>query len=120
NQLDADGTGTNNTVSTVFGTSLPGASQVYNFIGGAYNLSTYAIAKGGGSTNWTDPNLKVNPGQGVWVKLPTGSPAQSVTTVGQVLQGSLSNPNISSSGGFNLISDQVPLAGALQTALGYQ
>jgi hypothetical protein len=118
NQLDADGTGTNNTVTTVFGSGLPLLSQVYTWNGTTYSISVYSILKGQTNASW-NPVIGVNPGQGVWVKVPVGSGTQTVTTVGQVLQGTLANPNVVAGGGFSLLSDQVPLAGRLQTDLHY-
>jgi hypothetical protein len=118
NQLDADGTGTNNTVTTVFGSSLPTNSQVFAWNGSAYSIASYTIPKGSTNASW-NAAVSVNPGQGVWVKVPVGSGTQTVTTVGQVLQGTLVNPNLVAGGGFSLVSDQVPLAGTLTTTLHY-
>lgn len=129
NQLDADGTGTNNTVAGVFSTNLPLNSKVYLFdpAASSYNIASYAVPKGGTSPIWTyapaSASYSLNPGQGAWVSIPTGAfggQTQNVTTVGQVLQGNLSNPYLLSAGGFALVSSQIPLAGGLTTTLGYQ
>jgi len=117
NQLDVDGTGTNNQLTNVFANNLPVGTAVYTWNGTGYNPSAiYAKNKAGTATNWTG-NLSVNPGQGIWIQIPTGAGAQTVTTVGQVLQGTLNNPNVVP--GFSLVSDQVPLAGGLVTNLVY-
>jgi hypothetical protein len=116
NQLDKDGFGTNNTVQGVFAASLPPGSSVYTWTGSGYNTATWAKNKQGTATNW-NADYALNPGQGAWVKIPTGSGTVTVTTVGTVLQGALVNPNIAV--GFNLVSSMVPLAGAIMTDLKY-
>jgi len=118
NQLDADGTGTNNTAATVFGNALPAGAVVYTWNGASYNISTFVKAKGGGSTNWS-PVYPLNPGEGAWLNVPAGG-AGTYTIVGQVLQGALVNPNLPAAGGYSLVSSMVPLSGGLTTVLGYQ
>jgi len=122
NQLDLDGTGTNNTDAEVFGSQLPAGATVYTWSGSGYNINIYSKNKAGTATNWTDAaGYPLNPGQGAWVSIPAGAfggTTQTVTTVGQVLQGTLTNPYLAAGGGFSIVSDQVPLAGALQTQLG--
>ncbi len=46
NQLDADGTGTNNTCATVFGTNVPINSAVYTWNGSNYNIPSFIKATG--------------------------------------------------------------------------
>jgi len=122
NQLDVDGTGTNNTDVGVFGSQLPLQSRIFSWNGASYNINSWAKSKAG-TTNWSNPSgYPLNPGQGCWVQVQPGSfggITQTVTTVGQVLQGSLTNPYLAAGGGFSIVSDQVPLSGALQTQLGY-
>jgi len=121
NQLDIDGTGTNNTVSGVFSSNLPINSIVYTWAGAGYNPASSYVKNKSGVPIWTG-DTKLNPGQGCWVAIPAGSyggTTQSVTTVGNVLQGSLVNPNIPPAGGFSLLSSMAPLAGGLQTTLKY-
>jgi len=122
NQLDLDGTGTNNTDVEVFGTQLPANARIYSWNGTGYNVNTYAKNKTGTATNWTTAaGYPLNPGQGCWVSIPAGSfggTTQTVTTVGQVLQGTWTNPYLAAGGGFSIISDQIPLAGNIQTQLG--
>jgi len=123
NPLDFDGTGTNNTIAGVFGTNLPSGSTVYLWVpaSGTYVASSYAPAGKGGSPVWDSVSTNsLNPGQGCFVNLASSvtSPI-TVTVVGNVLQGSLANPNIPATGGFGLLGSQVPLAGGLQTVLNY-
>jgi hypothetical protein len=115
NPLDLDGTGTNNTVVTAFGTQLPNGSHAYAFAGGAFisPAASYTTKGGwGGGTNAVNTSLST--GQGVFVQVPSTT---TVTMVGNVRQGTLSTPY---SSGYNIVSSQVPIAGLLQTTLGYQ
>jgi len=119
NQLDADGTGTNNTIQGVFSNSLPPGSYVYKYVDNGWVVSSYAKSGHGtgATTNW-DSNgiLSANPGEGLFVQVP--SPV-TASVVGIVLQGALSNPNIPPAGGFCLLSAQVPIAGDITTNLDY-
>jgi len=125
NQLDFDGTGTNNTSSNVVGTNVPVGSVLYtwNPTTVAYNIDTLATVKGSTTVAWSK-NYSLNPGQGAWLSIPAGKLAgttSNLTTVGQVDQGSqyAVNPNLNPAGGFSLVSSMVPLAGGLTTVLGY-
>jgi len=111
NQLDLDGTGANNTLTTVFGTTLPSGSAVYSY-SGAYDTATFTT-KGGWAGSVAAVNAALAPGKGVFVKVPSDA---TVTLVGNVMQGALSTPYVN---GFNIVSSQVPQAGALQTDLAY-
>lgn len=127
-QLDADGTGTNDTIPAVFGnpSSLPVGSIIYVFDYGTvtFDQESWVKNKAGTSTNWvssTGSDLHVNPGTGFWLDVPVGSYGGStgtVTLTGNVLQGNLVNPNISGSGYF-LVSSMVPLSGGVGTSLSY-
>jgi len=112
NQLDFDGTGTNNTVSTVFGTSLPNLSRVYswNAAGATFQpVATYLAASQTWSGGTTAANAALQPGGGIFLSIPAAATTPvTVTTVGTVLQGSLATPYVA---GFNIISSQVPVAG---------
>jgi len=110
NQLDLDGNGTNNTVQSVFGTNLPVNTDVYAFSGGGFVLASYGTKGWSGAAN---VNPALQPGRGVFIKLPSAS---TVTLVGNVMQGGLQTPYVK---GFNIIGSQVPQAGTLQTDLGY-
>lgn len=114
NPLDLDGTGTNNTVQGVFGSQLPSGSSVYAFAGGAYaNPAASYTTKGGWAGGTNAANAALNTGGGVFIKVPS---AATVTVVGNVMQGALSTHFIN---GYNIISSQVPMAGLMQTGLGY-
>jgi len=119
NPLDLDGSGTNNTVATVFGATLPVGSAVYTWNGTGYNIASYSKNKAGTATNWS-PVIALNPGTGAWVGIPNGSGTQTATVVGNVLQGALVNSAILPGGGYSLVSSVVPVTGGLQTALGYK
>jgi hypothetical protein len=123
NQLDVDGTGTNNTISGVFGTNLPVGSAVYTWAGAGYNpAASFSIPRGGTVASWSAQGaLSLNPGQGAFVQIPAGAfggATQNVTTVGQVLQNALVNAYIPASGGYSLLSSMVPLQGTI-SSLGY-
>jgi len=114
NQLDLDGTGANNTVTTTFGTQLPSGSTVYAFNAGTYaNPAANYSTKGGWVGGVAAANAALAPGKGVFVNVPSAS---TITMVGNVLQGALSNPFAA---GFNIRSSIVPQAGLLQTDLLY-
>jgi hypothetical protein len=117
NQLDFDGTGTNNNVTTVFGTNLLVGSSVLAWepSSGGYVSATWINSKGtlkwSGDTN--DINTALNVGQGVFVQSPA---TNNLTLVGSVIQGT----NVTSLvAGYNLLSSIPPIAGGLQTTLGY-
>jgi len=57
--------------------------------------------------------LTINPGEGVFASCPANG---SITFVGTVLQGNLTNKIAA---GFNMIGSQVPQTGLLQTQLGF-
>jgi hypothetical protein len=122
--LDLDGTGTNNTVSTVF----PGAAvndNVYVFTGAGYDQLIFK--KSGHSpnfvTNWvvgatTTNNYPINPGQGVFY---LAAANETNTEVGTVLQGTnLVNSFVPAANGINLIASIAPISGGLTSVLGYQ
>jgi hypothetical protein len=121
--LDVDGTGTNNTISTVF----PGASvgdNVYIFNGAGYNSLSYATQGhgAGATTGWffngaLTNGYPVNPGESMFYQPAVN---ETNTQVGTVLQGTnLVNKYFPAGGGIGLVASQVPIAGGLTTALGY-
>ena len=113
NQLDLDGTGTNNTVATTLGTNVPVGTAIYawNPASGSF---AYALYTAKGWSGVTAPvNAAMNPGSGFFIK--PSSPV-TVTLVGNVLQGTLATPYTA---GFNVLSSKVPQAGTLQANLGY-
>jgi len=123
--LDADGTGTNNTISTVFANGAPG-DTVYVFNGAGYDTLNYlgvsrSIHTAGwynGNTGLLNNNYSINPGVAVFY-----SPGQNETNtqVGTVLQGTnLPNAYVSqTAGGISLVSSIVPIGGGVGSALGY-
>jgi len=116
NQLDFDGTGTNNTVLGIFGGTGTGSTNVplgtkvyrYNKATGTYNTATL-FNSGSWSTTAANPGL--SPGEGVWVQLPTGAtaPAVNLTLVGNVMQGTTVKP-LSTVSGFEILSIVPPLS----------
>lgn len=120
NPLDLDGTGTNNTLATALSSNVPLNTVVYEFNGSGYAQFAYASVKGQPAA-WT-PNGPLNPGMGVWVKIPAGAyggTTQNVTTVGNVLQGALQNKNIPAGSGFGMLASMAPISGGITTALQY-
>jgi hypothetical protein len=117
NQLDYDGTGTNNTVATVFGTNLIAPSTVYAWdpSSSTYNKAQWqaknGVTKWGGATNSISAAL--NAGFGVFVQSPA---TNNLTLVGTVLQGT---NLISLVPGFNFVSSVAPISGGVTTNLGY-
>ena len=121
NQLDFDGTGTNNTTSNILGTNVPLNSAVYTWAGSTYNIATFAVPKGQTAGAW-NKNFTLNPGQGAWLDIPAGGLAgtsSNLTTVGQVDQGALVNKNLAAGGGYSLLGSMVPIQGGIQTVLNY-
>jgi len=125
--LDADGTGTNNTISTVFGTNnvtIGDTVFAYNQATAGYDTLNYSKIGHGASavTGWylngvASPNYVINPGSSVFY-LPAAN--ETNTQVGTVLQGTnLVNTYVAPAGGISLVSSIVPIAGGLTTTLGY-
>jgi hypothetical protein len=110
NQLDLDGTGTNNTLASVFSTNLPNLTKVYDYnsASAVFNgVATYLSSSGSWIGDTADANKAVNPGSGIFLSIPATATAPTITTVGTVLQGTLTTPYVA---GFNLVSSQVPIA----------
>jgi hypothetical protein len=123
--LDLDGTGTNNTVSTVFPTNGTTVGDVvFVFNGSGYDTLNYITSGHGASavTGWflgstLTNTYPINPGQGVFY-----SPAanETNTQVGVVLQGSnVVNRYFPSAGNVSIVASVSPVAGGLTSALGY-
>jgi len=117
NQLDYDGTGTNNTVATVFGTNLVVGTVIYAWeptsssYASASWLSKNGVSHWSGATNSVSAAL--NEGYGVFVNSPA---TNNITLVGTVLQGT---NLISLVAGFNFVSSVAPITGGVSTNLGY-
>jgi hypothetical protein len=117
NQLHSDSTGTNNTVTGVFGTNLPALSQVYGFstVSG-YGTATLLV-NGTWSGGQPTVNNSLKAGGGVWLKIPgTTGTSGNVTEVGEVHQGTTAVPIAT---GFQIASLVPPLSTTIKTAMGY-
>jgi hypothetical protein len=117
NQLHSDSTGTNNTVGGVFGTNLPALTRVYGFsTSSGYGTATL-LANGTWSGGQPTVNQSLSAGRGVWLQIPGASgTGGSVTTVGEVRQGSTSVPIVP---GFQIASAVPPISVGISTGLGY-
>ena len=115
NQLDLDGTGTNNTLTSVFGTQLPSHSSVYGWTGVTFTKATFNGTTWGGDTATATAGLQ--PSYGVLVSIPAASVPLTVTLVGNVMQGTNTIPL--AGGVNNLVSFKAPITGKLGTDLGY-
>jgi hypothetical protein len=122
--LDLDGTGTNNTIATVFPTPSIG-DTVYAFNGTGYNTLNYKVNGTGHpvvyTTNWfigaaVEANYPLNPGDSVFY-LPAAN--QTVTQVGTALTGTNVNANFPAAGNLGLLSSVIPISGGLTSVLGY-
>lgn len=125
--LDLDGTGTNNTVSTIF-TSPKIGDTLYVFNGGTFSTVSYSVVSSGHgtaetyATNWYNgvtaaPNFSINPGQGFFYQ-----PAASETNVmvGQVLQGTnLVNSAFPPANTLNIVGSVAPESGGISSVLDY-
>jgi hypothetical protein len=107
NPLDFDGTGTNNTIVSVFGTNVPNGTTVYIWSGGGFNTSVQYSTRAGG---WFAPLTPLNPGEGVFVSSPSNFTA---TVVGNVLQGTLTNQYITT--GFSLVGSVIPVQNTIDS-----
>jgi hypothetical protein len=109
NPLDA-GTG-NNTVGKLFA-GVPVGTTLYKYDGAGFTANSYDPDTVG-PQGWELPDMTLVPGEGAFVLLPPGANF-TVTFVGEVAQGSLSNPLPK---GFSIRSSQVPQSGALDQVL---
>jgi len=100
--------GATNTVSQLFA-GAPDGTILYPFINASGKYSPNNLIFG----SWDRPNDLLTPGLGAFIKAPS---TFTNTFVGEVMQGSLTNPIPA---GFSIISSQVPQAGKLSTDLGY-
>jgi len=112
NQLDLDGTGTNNSIYTAVGTNLPANTQIL-----AWNGATFSSSKLSGTGKWSLNNAVVtnamNPGSGFFINVagPT-----NVTFVGNVITGTNS---YAINAGYQVVAPSGPVAGTLDTTNGY-
>jgi len=94
-----------NTIGNLFA-GLPDGTQVYKFNGTGYVIATVDFGEFGPAAA---AGTTVEPGEGVFVKIPTAAGNKTVTFVGEVKTGAMS---IALPKGFSIRSSQVPIAGA--------
>lgn len=106
NQLDSG----NNTVGSLM-PSVPEGTTLFKFnpATGAYVGNAFEFGE------WGDPTMTLNPGEGAFVQNTSGALFKALF-VGEVKQGALSTPLVS---GFQIVSSQVPQAGAVDSVLGF-
>ena len=102
---------TNNTLGALV-QNVPDGTQAFRWNGTTYDLSTYEEAAPG-SGSWSNPNLSLAPGEGMFLKNNASSNIV-VTFVGEVLQGNLSTPLPA---GYEIRSSKVPQTGRVTTDL---
>jgi hypothetical protein len=113
NQLDLDGTGTNNSLASVFGSQLPANSvvEVWQPSKGTFRTTTW------NGSSWTLNNLIIsnalNPGSGFFLSCPVST---NFTLVGNVITGTNTYPIAA---GYQVIAPIGPVAGTIGTQLGY-
>jgi len=114
NQLDVDGTGTNNGIFTVISTNLPNGTKVLAWNGGGYSTATYAS----GTQKWIGNNNVIsnamNPGSGFFINI---AATNNLTLVGNVITGTNAYPI---SAGYQIVAPSGPVAGTLDTTNGYK
>jgi hypothetical protein len=113
NQLDLDGTGTNNSIYSVIGSTLPGNTKVLAWNGGGYSTAIYSSA----SQKWIGNNQTVTnamqPGSGFFVNVAV---ATNVTFVGNVITGTNNYPIVA---GYQIVAPSGPVAGTIDGTNGY-
>jgi hypothetical protein len=100
---------TNNAISNILA-SVPDNTTVYTWNGTKLNPNNYFAGDG-----WDYPATQLAPGTGAWIRNRSGA-ASTVTFVGEVLTGSLTN---AIPVGLSLKASIVPQSAALDTVLGY-
>jgi hypothetical protein len=95
-----------NTVKDLFA-AAPDGTTIYKFNGAAYTINGKDFGE------WANPSETLMPGEGAFVSAPS---AFTVTFVGEVMQGALTNDIPK---GFSIRSSQVPQSGDLSAALGF-
>jgi len=107
--------GSNNAVSTIIpAASLPDDTQLLTWNAGIQDFNQADFVAGG---QWYDqlgnPSLtQVPPGRAFFVQLPTGSPSKTLTFVGEVAQGNLTNAIAHN---FDFVASIVPQSAGLST-----
>jgi hypothetical protein len=109
NQLDFDGTGTNNTLASLFSTNLPNNAQISAWNGVGFAGDTYSTSTGWTTTSNPVINGALQPGSGFFIKTKN---SVTITIVGNVLTGT---NNLAVPAGVSLVAPTVPVAGTLDT-----
>lgn len=95
----------------------PVGTVVSKYTGGGGYANLTRIKIGTNPASWQGATtMTLAPGEGVFIKKPTSVTSMTLTFVGEVQQGDLSNPVAA---GFDIYGCQVPQAGLLQTLHGY-
>jgi len=115
--MDADGTGTNNTVISVLGTNLPAGSQLLTWNGATFEANNFSVPFHGTVPVWDNPNASLNPGAGFFINNPGSTTNRTV--VGTALVGTNLNSNLTHGGGYYAISSISPVGGDITTNLDY-
>jgi len=97
-----------NTIPALFA-GVPDGTTIYKFDGTSYSVNALDLGE------WGNPAQTLVPGEGAFIRN-AGTAPFTVTFVGEVMQGPLSNPIPA---GFSIRSSQVPQTGALDTVLGF-
>jgi len=122
NQLDLDGTGVNNTLTSVLGTTgwaSGTAAYGYNTTSGLYESASFNTLSHTWGAN-AIAALAAQPGNGIFLKNGNAGTAgpTSVTVVGNVLQGGAPLMTRAITVGYQVASSKVPQAGLISTDLG--
>jgi hypothetical protein len=107
NQLDLDGTGTNNTLASLFSTNLPNNTTIQAWNGTGFAADSYSTSSGWTTTVNPIINASLQPGSGFFIKTKL---ATTITLVGNVLVGT---NNLAVPAGINVYAPTVPVAGTL-------
>jgi len=119
NQLDLDGTGTNNTIQTVIGTNLPVNTKVYTYDPSISGYRYVTLFASGWSSGAAGPYVKtaLQPGGGTFIFIPGSNVSTNVTLVGNVLPPATNNTVYLSQ--YQMASYRWPVSGYLTTNLNY-
>jgi len=111
-----------NGANEVFGTQLPDGTQLFQWTGTAYLVSTYDTSVGADANNWyngdesaTAPTPIVLPGQGYFLRTGTTFTNTFVGTVAVAAGASITN--VATSGLFNAMASYIPVAGAVSNSI---
>jgi hypothetical protein len=118
NQFDLDGTGTNNTLTSVFGTQLPNNAAIQAWNGAGFTQDKWVTSGGGKWASLVNPvvNAAIQPGHGFFLTIPSAATSPNVTTVGNVLVGT---NRVTINTGLQIVSPAVPATGGITSTFGY-